>query len=85
MRLLIILIILFLISFSNSATSDPIWSFSNQVQAGIYFIILGIKIIVQNEAHLEGSNDYVTTYSPAFSAQPNTALGIVNFEVSDLH
>lgn len=39
---------------------------------------VGFKIIVLNGASQSGTNIYTYTYSPAFSATPFTALGLIN-------
>lgn len=54
------------------------WSGTSQIQAGY-------KNIVLNQVHQRSDNLYTYTYSPAFSTTPFTALGIIDFEATDLH
>lgn len=45
----------------------------------------GFKIIVLNGVHQNGGNTYTYTYSPAFSATPFTALGLIGLEAANLN
>ena len=61
-----------------SGSESPTWSGTSLIQAGA-------KNIVQNSANIRSDNTYVTTYAPAFSVTPFTALGVIGFETADLH
>lgn len=67
------------------ASAPPTWTGTSKIQSGISFLNSGMKIIVQSNVHQESNNYYIYTYSPAFTTDPYTALGVIGLETFNLH